>query len=135
MKKQMYALYDSTAQIFLNPVSLTNDGDAIRWFTTMVNNDDEQSNISKYPEQFSIYRLLDYNDKTGGFVHSDADIERGVTAENDKLPRLLITGVECLMEPARKFTVKQLIGMLKMELGKENVIDIGKQVNQSGGQE
>ena len=38
MKKQMYALLDHTAQVFLNPISFVNDADAIRWFGTVVNN-------------------------------------------------------------------------------------------------
>ena len=30
----MYSLLDHTAQVFLNPLSFTNDAEAIRWFTT-----------------------------------------------------------------------------------------------------
>lgn len=118
----MYAIYDSVAMIFLNPISLTNDGDAVRWFAGIINNKEEKSNISNHPEQFSIYRLLDYNDKTGKFEHSDADKERGIS--EGQYPKLLITGVECQEEQERKFTVKELITMLKMELGQDNVIDL-----------
>ena len=54
--QKMYALLDHTSQIFLNPINFINDGDAIRWFSTVVNNQDEKTNINKYPEQFTLYR-------------------------------------------------------------------------------
>lgn len=134
MKKQMYAIYDSVAMVFLNPVSLTNDGDAVRWFAGIVNNKEEKSNITNHPEQFSIHRLLDYNDKTGHFEYSDADVDRGGATAN--YPKLLITGVECQQEQERKFTVKELIAMIKVEIGKDNVIDIGSAtLEKSGGVE
>ena len=61
--KKMYSLLDHTAGIFLNPLTFINDGDAIRWFGTVVNNQDEATNISKHPEQFTLYRLYDFNDQ------------------------------------------------------------------------
>ena len=67
----MYALLDHTAQVFLNTLTFVNDNDAIRWFASQVNSDDDKSLLSKYPNQFTLYRLMDYDDKTGTFHPRD----------------------------------------------------------------
>ena len=113
MKKQMYSLLDHTAQVFLNPLSFVNDADAIRWFGTVVNNKDEKTNISNHPEQFTLFRLADYDDKLG-------------TYEAKEAPKQLITGIQVQEEETKKYTVKDLIAMLKYELQTENVIDIAE---------
>ena len=117
MKKQMYALLDHTAQVFLNPISFVNDKDAIRWFGSVVNNTEEKTNISQYPEQFTLYRLADYDDKLGTYSAREDDTDR---------PKQIITGIQVQDEQTKRYTVKDLIGMLKLELQKENVIDIAE---------
>jgi hypothetical protein len=121
MIKQMYALLDHTAQIFLNPLVFTNDGDAIRWFTTVVNNSDEKNNISKYPEQFTLFRLADYDEKTGCYLPREREPE----TVNLK-PKQLITGVQVQEEKNKKFTVTQLITLLETELTQRGVIQISE---------
>ena len=118
MKKQMYALLDHTAQVFLNPISFINDGDAIRWFGTVVNNNDEKTNISAHPEQFTLFRLADYDDKLG-------------TYENDHQPKQIITGIQVQEEETKRYTVKDLISMLKFELQTDNVVDIAEKKMES----
>ena len=113
MKKQMYSLLDHTAQVFLNPLSFINDGDAIRWFGTVVNNKEEVTNISNHPEQFTLFRLADYDDKLG-------------TYDTQSAPVQFITGIQVQEEETKKYTVKDLISMLKAELQYENVIDIAE---------
>ena len=114
MKKQMYALLDHTAQVFLNPISFINDGDAIRWFGTVVNNKEEKTNISNHPEQFTLYRLADYDDQLGTYDHQAQ-------------PKQLITGIQVQEEELKSFTVKDLIAMLKYELQTDNIINIAEQ--------
>ena len=114
MKKQMYSLLDHTAQIFLNPLSFINDKDAIRWFGTVVNNQEEKTNISNHPEQFTLFRLADYDDKLG-------------TYDTTMQPQQIITGIQVQDEETKKYTVKDLISMLKYELQTENVIEIHEQ--------
>lgn len=121
MIKQQYALLDHKASIFLNPISFTNDGDAIRWFTTVVNNAEEKTNINKYPEDFTLYRLADYDDKTGLYMPRPNEPE--ITAAK---PKQLITGVQVQNEAAKTFTIKELITMLKAELNIDNVIELNK---------
>jgi Cys-tRNA synthase (O-phospho-L-seryl-tRNA:Cys-tRNA synthase) len=111
MKKQQYSVLDHTAQVFLNTLVFTNDGDAIRWFTTVVNDPKEETNISKYPEQFTLYRLADFDDKTGLFVY-------------DELfkPKQLITGIQVQDTEKQKFSLKDMLNMLKEEMERENII-------------
>ena len=112
----MYALLDHTAQVFLNPITFLNDGEAIRWFTTMVNDEKQDTNIGKYPEQFTLYRLADFDDKLG--VHTLDE-----KAKNNA-PTQIITGIQVQDEAVKKFTIKQLIGMLEYELQNKNVTEL-----------
>ena len=68
MIKRTYTLYDSTAQIFMRPFEALNDGDAIRLFTTWINDDKNETNINKYPQQFGLWYLGDFDDKTGTYT-------------------------------------------------------------------
>jgi hypothetical protein len=119
MIKQQYAVLDITANVFLNALTFTNNADAIRWFTTVVNSKDEKSNISKYPGQFTLFRLADYDDQTGEFKPRENDPDN--TAMK---PKELINGAQCVEEQEIQYTVKQLIQMLKSEIKDENVIDL-----------
>ena len=114
MQKQMYALLDHTAQVFLNPISFINDADAIRWFGTVVNNTEEKTNISNHPEQFTLFRLADYDDKLG-------------TYSEQAQPKQIITGIQVQEEQLKSFTVKDLVAMLKLELQTDNVVNIADQ--------
>ena len=82
MKKQMYSMLDHTSQVFLNPLTFINDADAIRWFTTVVNDEKQDTNPAKYPEQFTLYRMMDYDDKTGMFLARQN--EEKATSEHPK---------------------------------------------------
>ena len=119
MKKQMYAILDHTSQIFLNPITFTNDGDAIRWFTTVVNNKEETNNISKYPEQFTLHRLQDWDDKTATYIARENEPETVASS-----PKQLITGIQVQEEAEKKFTVAELINMIEMDLKQRGVINI-----------
>lgn len=115
----MYACLDHTAQVFLNPLNFQNDGDAIRWFTTVVNSEKEDNNISKYPEQFTLYRLADYDDQLGTFQPR--------LSENETLamqPKELIKGIAVQDVEKQKFSLKDMINMLKQELEMNNVKNI-----------
>ena len=107
----MYSLLDHTAQVFLNPLSFINEGDAIRWFTTVVNNTEEKTNISNHPGQFTLFRLADYDDKTGQY-------------EKDMQPKEIISGMQVQEEATKKFTVSQLVTMIQTELSQRGVIDL-----------
>jgi hypothetical protein len=121
--RQQYALFDHTAQMFLNSLVFTNDGDAIRWFTTVINDDKEPTNINKYPHQFTLYRLSDYDDKTGLYVPRKNENE-----QTSGKPKELITGVQVVKEENQLYSIKEIIQLIKQELN-SNVTDIKEAKN------
>jgi hypothetical protein len=64
MKLNVYSIHDKAATAFTQPFFMHNDGLAIRAFQDNVNAKDE-NNISKHPEQFSLFKLGEYDDATG----------------------------------------------------------------------
>ena len=103
--KKQYALYDSIAQVFLNPISFGHDAEAIRWFTTMVNesNQEKASMVSQHPDNFTLYRLADYNDLLGQYEPRDTN----TSGEPSQEPKRLISGRECV-EIETKLTLKEI---------------------------
>lgn len=68
MKKRMYSILDKTAGAYLNPFHCINDGDAVRLFTTFVNDGEgKASNIYRYPEQFALFYVGVFDDGLGKF--------------------------------------------------------------------
>jgi hypothetical protein len=113
MKKQQYSILDHTAQIFLNTIVFTNDADAIRWFTTVVNDPKQDTNIAKYPEQFTLYRLADFDDKTGLFEQKET-----------LKPKNIITGIQVQDVETQKHSLKDILNIIKDELKRENIINL-----------
>lgn len=63
MIRKVFAIRDQKAAIFNQPFFKLTHGEAERDFTTLVN--DSQSTINKYPDDFDLYHLGDYDDQTG----------------------------------------------------------------------
>jgi len=61
MKTNMYVLFDSASKLYSKPMFLHNDAMAIRVATDMLNN---PSDVSRHPEQFSIFFIGTYDDIT-----------------------------------------------------------------------
>jgi hypothetical protein len=121
MIKKHYAVFDTTAQMFLNTLVFINHADAIRWFTSVVNDENQETNIAKYPQQFMLFYMYDMDDKTG-MTGSYDEIKGELMPQ--KTPQELILGVSCKEESERKWTTKELITMLKTELNLDNVVNI-----------
>lgn len=62
MKLNVYSIYDSAAKAYATPFFMQNDGLAIRAFQSNVNSN-EENNISKYPDQFTLFKIGEYNDE------------------------------------------------------------------------
>ena len=116
--KKNYCLLDHTAQVFLNALSFENDAKAIQWFTTIVNEQDNKQAPSLYPESFTLYRLQDFDDKSGQYIPRDLEQNQkaGKISEVENQPKALITGVEVADKVNMKFTMKQLLTALKSDL-------------------
>jgi hypothetical protein len=133
--KKTYCLYDHTAMVFLNNLVFENDAKAIQWFTTIVNTDDKTQTPALYPESFTLYRLLDFDDKKGTFVPRDSEQSDEIKYTPEALqPKAIITGVEVADKVNMKFTMKQLLTALKSDLlthdqKDNNVVDIANEVS------
>lgn len=111
MIKQTYALRDLTTEIFLNSLNFLNDGEAIRWAQTQVDGDPTTNMVAAHPEQFVLYRLQDFNDKTG--CYQSRDKEKSVKDQSDKQhPKEIIPLISLKKEKDRVFTVEELIKLL-----------------------
>jgi hypothetical protein len=60
MRMQLYAIYDTIADVFNKPFTAHNDADAIRAFTQSF----EQGNQAN-KEDFVLYHLAEYDDSNG----------------------------------------------------------------------
>ena len=117
--KKLYALLDHQAQHFLLPLSFTNDGDAIRWFTTLVNDESENKQLpAKYPEQFTLYRLADYDDQMGLFGPRENE-----KSNINQSPKELITGI-AVKEDIGSKTIDDMIKHLEQLIAQKNVKNI-----------
>lgn len=76
MIKHFYSIYDSKAEYYATPVLIESRGAAIRMFATMVNEVDHQFN--KYPEDYVLFELGDWDEETGVITPHSAPISLGV---------------------------------------------------------
>ncbi len=65
----MYSIYDVKALAFKNPFFLVNDQVAIRIFGDIVQ--DKTSDVSKHPEDYSLYKLSVVNVRTGAVTSTE----------------------------------------------------------------
>lgn len=108
--KSMYALYDKGIQVFLNPIHFQNDGEAFRWFTTIVN-DKNDTNISLYPDQFILFRLADYDENSGQFIC--------VYNDEKDLPKRLVNGADLVDKRMReKYELEDIKKMVQEAIRK-----------------
>lgn len=66
MKLYMYAIRDSKAEAYAQPFFMQNDQIAVRAFMATI--EDPNSKCNKYPNDFSLYRIGDWDDNTGGLT-------------------------------------------------------------------
>ena len=64
MKLNVYSIFDSAAKAYMSPFFMHNNGLAIRAFSDQVNSEKENQ-ISKHPEQFTLFQIATYDDSTG----------------------------------------------------------------------
>jgi hypothetical protein len=78
----IYSIHDSAANAYLPPFFMHNDGLAIRTFQDMVNSK-EENNISKHPDQFTLFKLGEYDDNTGELIPAELkSLGNGVNYKN-----------------------------------------------------
>lgn len=75
MKLNVYAIYDSKVNAYLNPFYMRSDGEAVRAVTEAAK--DRNSNFCKYPADFTLFRVAEYDDQSGRFYALDAHVNLG----------------------------------------------------------
>ena len=100
MKRRMYCLFDKATRTHMNPVVFVNDGEAVRWLTTVVNHKDE-SNPKLYPHQFVLRFLGEFDDISGKFESNVEDVMEATS----------------VVQEQRRFTVEDLIEIFDKRYG------------------
>lgn len=70
MKVKVYSLFDSAAKAYTQPFFMQNDGLAIRAFQDNVNAK-EENNVSKHPDQFTLFHIGDWDDTEGKIIQAE----------------------------------------------------------------
>lgn len=65
MKYNVYTVYDSKAEAYLQPFYFSAKGQAIRAFTDMAN--DQNHQFYKHPEDYTLFELGSWEDSTASF--------------------------------------------------------------------
>lgn len=65
MLHKIFSIRDEKSKLFGTPFYKVTHGEAERDFKTIVN--DEKTKINKYPEDFDLYYMGEYDDNTGKF--------------------------------------------------------------------
>lgn len=63
MIKFLYSVYDKATCLYSNPYTALRDAEAVRAFRALL--DDPQSLHSRYPEDFALYRMGNFDDNDG----------------------------------------------------------------------
>lgn len=60
---KLFTTHDSKAKAYLQPFFMRSKGEAIRGFSELANEEGHQ--FKKYPEDFTLFYLGEYNEETG----------------------------------------------------------------------
>lgn len=72
---KIIAVYDKKALSYLPPMFVNNRIQAVRWFERAVNANPEQSDIARYPAEYNLQELGDFDEVHGTFaLHANAII-------------------------------------------------------------
>lgn len=72
MKLKVFSIYDEKALVYRNPFFMAHDGQALRAFGDLVG--DKDSEVAKHPEDYTLYRLGEYDDCSGVFESLKAPV-------------------------------------------------------------
>ncbi|AZL82695.1 nonstructural protein [Apis mellifera associated microvirus 24] len=85
MNYKLFSVRDAKSEIFHPPWFKLTHGEAERDFRSAVN--DEKTNLNKYPEDYDLYYVGEYDDNSGRFSPLDT-------------PQHVIKAVQCFRAPS-----------------------------------
>lgn len=79
MKAQIFAIYDSKAESYLQPLFSTNNQTALRQFTQACQ--DEESNFNRHAADYTLFAIGEFDDQTGNIKGYEAKTNLGCAIE------------------------------------------------------
>jgi len=87
----VYTIYDDAAKAYMQPFMFQTDGLAVRAFQDNINSD-KSNNISEHPEQFTLFKVGEFDDSTGAIstYEPSVNLGNGRTFKTEKLDQSTI---------------------------------------------
>jgi len=85
MIREMFAIYDSKAEMFSDPFFRRTKGEALRDFAATCN--DDKSKVHHNPEDFTLFYIAQYDDNKGMFINQKTPVSLGLAVEYKKPDR------------------------------------------------
>lgn len=89
MKTKLFTVHDAKAESYTNPFCIHTRGEAIRGFIDVCN--DKNTNINKYPEDFTLFEIGEYNLQNASIELHKSPIPLGKAIEFKKTAIMPIT--------------------------------------------
>lgn len=80
MKLKIFCVYDCKVEAFLTPFFMSTKGEALRAWGTTVN--DPSTNFFKYPGDYTLFELADFDSLTAAIVPHSAKVSLGTALEH-----------------------------------------------------
>ena len=64
---KVYSVYDSEVKAYMQPFFMRSKGEAVRALTSLLS--DGNTNIAKYPHQFILFAIGEFDDESGVISH------------------------------------------------------------------
>lgn len=84
-KVLVYAVYDSKVQTYAQPFQMRTRGEAIRGWEEVVN--DSSTQISKWPEDYSLMELGEFDDSNGRYENLAAPLNLGLASQFKRIQK------------------------------------------------
>lgn len=68
MIHRMVSVWDAKAEAFGKPIFVQSHGAAVRSFADAVNSPEKEHDFAKYPQDFTLFAMGDFDDQTGKFT-------------------------------------------------------------------
>lgn len=76
---KVFSVFDSKISAYMQPFFMRSRGEAIRAFSDILH--DEKSAFAKYPEDYTLFELGEYDDSNACFHMTDTPYSIGVAVE------------------------------------------------------
>lgn len=73
---KMFSVYDSKVGAYLQPFFMRSKGEALRGFQELAN--DPNTQFAKYPSDFTLFEIADFEERTGKITPHKAKISLGL---------------------------------------------------------